>query len=47
MGTIKSECVNAKTYRDREQAALEIFEYMECFYYPDRTGIPTSEEAAA
>ena len=32
MGTIKSECVHAKTYRDREQAALEIFEYMECFY---------------
>ena len=31
-GTIKSECVHAKTYRDREQAALEIFEYMECFY---------------
>lgn len=32
MGTIKSECVHAKTYRDREQAALEIFEYMECFH---------------
>jgi transposase InsO family protein len=32
MGTIKSECVHAKTYRDREQAVLEIFEYMECFY---------------
>ena len=32
VGTIKSECVHAKTYRDREQAALEIFEYMECFY---------------
>ena len=32
MGTIKSECVHAKTYRDREQAALEIFEYIECFY---------------
>ena len=31
MGTIKSECVHAKTYRDREQAALGIFEYMECF----------------
>jgi len=32
MGIIKSECVHAKTYDDREQAALEIFEYMECFY---------------
>ena len=32
MGTIKSECVHARTYRNREQAALEIFEYIECFY---------------
>lgn len=32
MGTIKSECVHARTYRDRDQAALEIFEYIECFY---------------
>lgn len=32
MGIIKSECVHAKTYRDREQAALEIFEYIECLY---------------
>jgi transposase InsO family protein len=32
MGIIKAECVHAKTYDDRDQAALEIFEYMECFY---------------
>lgn len=32
MGIIKSECARAKTYRDREQAALEIFEYIECLY---------------
>lgn len=32
MGTIKSECVHARTYRDRDQAAMEIFEYIECFY---------------
>ena len=24
--------MHARTYRDREQTALEIFEYMECFY---------------
>lgn len=32
MGTIKCECVHARTYDDREQAALDIFEYIECFY---------------
>ena len=32
MGAVKSECVHARTFRDREQAALEIFEYIECFY---------------
>lgn len=32
MGVIKSECVHARTYDSREQAALEIFEYIECFY---------------
>lgn len=32
MGTIKSECVHAKTFDSREQAAIEIFEYIECFY---------------
>lgn len=32
MGTIKSECVHAKAYRTRDQAALEIFECIERFY---------------
>lgn len=32
MGTIKSECVHAKTFESREEASLEIFEYIECFY---------------
>lgn len=32
VGVIKSECVHARTYDSREQAALEIFEYIECFY---------------
>ncbi|MCF6412911.1 IS3 family transposase [Collinsella tanakaei] len=32
MGLIKSECVHARTFETREQAALEIFEYIECFY---------------
>ncbi|MBP3885425.1 MAG: IS3 family transposase, partial [Olsenella sp.] len=32
MGTIKCECVHARTFDSREQAALEIFEYIECFY---------------
>ncbi len=32
MGIVKSECVHAKAYRDREQAALEIFEHTECLY---------------
>lgn len=32
MGIIKSECVHARTFDTREQAALEIFEYIECFY---------------
>ncbi|MCH3924885.1 MAG: IS3 family transposase [Atopobiaceae bacterium] len=30
MGTIKSECVQAKTHKARDQAALEIFECIEC-----------------
>ena len=30
MGVIKSECVHARTFEGREQAALEIFEYIEC-----------------
>ena len=32
MGTIKSECVHARTFDSREQAALEIFDYIEGFY---------------
>lgn len=32
MGCIKAECVHARTYDGREQAALEIFDYIECFY---------------
>lgn len=32
MGIIKSECVHARTFDTREQAALEIFEYIERFY---------------
>lgn len=32
MGVIKSECVNARTFESREEAALEIFEYIEVFY---------------
>lgn len=32
MGLIKSECVHARTFETREQAALEIFEYIECSY---------------
>ena len=36
MGCIKSECVHARTFASREQAALEIFDYIECFYNPRR-----------
>ena len=32
MGLIKAECAHARTFETREQAALEIFEYIECFY---------------
>jgi putative transposase len=32
MGVIKSECVHARTFDSREQAALELFEYIERFY---------------
>ena len=37
MGAVKSECVHARTFEGREQAALEIFEYIECFYNRVRT----------
>lgn len=32
MGLIKAECVHARTFDTRDQAVLEIFEYIECFY---------------
>lgn len=32
MGVIKSECVHARTYDSREQAALSLFEYIEAFF---------------
>ena len=32
MGPIEAECAHARTFETREQAALEIFEYIECFY---------------
>ena len=37
MGVIKAECVHARTFESRERAALEIFEYIECFYNGART----------
>ena len=32
MGVIKAGCAHARTFEAREQAALEIFDYIECFY---------------
>ena len=37
MGVIKAECVHARTFESLERAALEIFEYIECFYNRVRT----------
>ena len=37
MGIIKCECVHARTFGGREQAALEIFDYIESFYNRART----------
>lgn len=37
MGVIKAECVHARTFESRERAALEIFEYIECFCNRIRT----------
>ena len=37
MGLVKAECVHARTFESRERAALEIFEYIECFYNRVRT----------
>jgi len=32
VGILKRECVHRKTFETREQAQLEIFEYIETFY---------------
>jgi len=32
MGILKRECVHRKTFETREQAQIEIFEYIEAFY---------------
>ena len=32
MGLVKAECVHARTFETRDQAALEMFDYIECFY---------------
>ena len=37
MGPVRAECVHARALESREQAALEIFEYMECLYDRVRT----------
>lgn len=31
MGPVEAECVHARTFEARDQAALEIFDYIECF----------------
>lgn len=37
MGPVRAECVHARALESREQAALEIFEYIECLYDRVRT----------
>lgn len=37
MGPVRAGCVHARTFESREQAALEIFEYIECLYDRVRT----------
>lgn len=32
MGIVKAECVHARTYATREEAALDLFEYIEVVY---------------
>ena len=32
MGLVRAECVHARTFETREQAALEIFDYIGCFH---------------
>lgn len=48
MGIVKCECVHARAFDRRDQAALEIFDYIECFYNRVRThsalGYLSSEE---
>lgn len=36
MGIIKSECVHARTFAIYEEATIENFEYIECFYNKHR-----------
>lgn len=31
MGLVKAECVHARTFETRDRAALEMFDYIECF----------------
>lgn len=51
MGPVRAECAHARTFESRDQAAPEIFEYMECFYDRVRThsalGHPSPEEFEA
>ena len=37
MGLVKAECVHARTFESRDQAALEVFDCIECFYNRVRT----------
>lgn len=37
MGLVRAECVHARTFESRGQAAPEIFEYIECLYNRVRT----------
>jgi len=32
MSTIKAECVHRQTYKTKEEAKIDIFDYIECFY---------------
>ena len=36
MGCIKAEFVHARVFASREEAMLELFEYIECFYNKSR-----------
>ncbi|MBR3326071.1 MAG: IS3 family transposase [Atopobiaceae bacterium] len=46
-GSLKNEWCHRLTFETRAKARTAVIWYIESFYYPDRTGIPTSEEAAA